>query len=541
MSAGPAQVWFIGDGAAVPAGATPETVGAKAFNLMRMDALGLPVPPAFVLGTDLCRECLAHGGKAPAGFKELLEANVRRLENATGRSFGGRRRPLLVSVRSGAPVSMPGMLDTVLDVGLNDAALHGLLRATGNPRLAWDTRRRLAESFGTVVRGHPASAYEALAARHLDPRLCPTVRTLDALALRELAGETLALAARLPGGGLPEDPMRQLAAAVLAVFRSWNSPRAVEYRRHGGLDEESGTAVTVQAMVFGNGGARSGSGVGFTRDPSTGEDRLYVDFLFNAQGEDVVAGRHALTDGDRLAVLLPEVHERLLGVRSRLEAEFRDMQDFEFTVEDDELWLLQTRSAKRTPWAALQVAVDLERQGLVTPAEALARLQELDVNAIERARLQAAPGGAAIAEATSAGMGVAVGEIALDAERAVAVAGCGRPVVLVREDVATDDFGGLAAAEGILTARGGRTSHAAVVARQLGKACLVGCHALQVDLSRRRCRIAGREFGEGETLSLDGEQGRVFAGPVEVVRERPDAALAAVARWREQAQAGRAP
>jgi pyruvate,orthophosphate dikinase len=529
---GHAPVFFVGGGHSEPQGIAPEVVGNKAWHLMRMDALGLPVPPAFVLPTSVCRDVLARDGRATDDFLDLLATHLRWLENTTGRIFGGSRRPLLVSVRSGAPVSMPGMLETVLNVGLNDTSVGGLIRMTGDPRLAWDSYRRLVEGYATVVRGERPDAWAELTGRHLDPPLFPTLRDLDAAALRELTREALGLLERHRAGGFPQDPIQQLADSVLAVFRSWRSPKAIEYRRIHGLDDGIGTAAIVQVMVFGNAGGTSGSGVGFTRDPATGQDELYLDFLFNAQGEDVVAGRQAVTDTARLALLLPDVVTRLRRLKEALEAELRDAQDFEFTVQNGELFLLQTRRAARTPWAALQIATDLVDEGLIDPATALERLAGIDLDALVRVRLASDPGREALASCTPASIGVAVGPIALDSRRAQAAAAAGRPGILVRHDIATEDVAGMAAAAGVLTARGGRTSHAAVVARQLGVVCLVGCTALSIDLERRRCRIGDRELREGDELSLDGDAGRVFAGRLAVERERPRAALERVARWR---------
>ncbi len=527
----PGAVYFIGGGRADTRGVTPAVVGGKACNLVRLESLGLTVPPAFVLDTALCRGYLERGAAAADDLRELLDANMRRLENLTGRSFGGRRRPLLVSVRSGAALSMPGMLDTVLNVGLNDTTVHGLVRMTGNPRLAWDSYRRLLEDFSTTVRGEDGAVLARLAARHLETPLFTTLRDVDALTLRTLCRDSLELLGHHRGGGFPQDPMRQLVEAVLAVVRSWRAPKAVEYRRLNGIDDDAGTAVTVQAMVYGNGGGRSGAGVGFTRDPASGRNALYFDFLFNAQGEDVVAGRHALTDSTRLERVLPEVRARLDRVKDLLEAEFRDVQDFEFTVQDGELFLLQTRAAKRTPWAALQIAVDLVDEGLIDTHTALERLAGIDLDALERVRL-ADTGGTALATCTAAGIGVASGPIAFDTEQARALAETGRAAILVREDIATDDIAGMAVAAGVLTARGGRTSHAAVVARQLGRVSLVGCESLAIDASHRRCRIGTLVLEEGDELTLDGDTGRVFAGRAAVLHERPQAALERVARWR---------
>ncbi len=525
-------VYFIGNGQSDSQDLSPAEVGAKAYNLMRMDAAGLPVPPAFVLGTDFCRAFFADPEHLLEQLPELLAANMRRLENACSGSFGGRRRPLLVSVRSGAPVSMPGMMESILNVGLNDATVHGLIRQSGNPRLGWDSYRRLVESYANVVHGLSPAGFEHLAREFVDPDLFPDVSDLDAPALRQLTADCLQHMREESGHAFPQDPMDQLCAAVAAVFRSWRSPKAEEYRRLNGIDGDIGTAVTVQVMVFGNAGGTSGSGVGFTRDPATGKDELYIDFLFNAQGEDVVAGRRPVTDTLRLPGVMPEVHARLVAMKPLLEAEFGDMQDFEFTVEDGELYMLQTRTAKRTPWAALHVAVDLVEQGLIEPAVALARLAYLDADSLQRVSVVAESGAAALARAIPASIGVAVGEIALDEARARAVAEAGRPVILVREAIATEDIGALAVAEGILTATGGRTSHAAVVARQMGKVCLVGCDELRIDLDARCCEIGGRALREGETLSLDGNGGAVHAGRLEVRRNSPTRALERVAAWR---------
>lgn len=350
--------------------------------------------------------------------------------------------------------------------------------------------------------------------------------------MRELARASVALARALAGQPIPVDPAAQLEAAILAVMRSWTSPRAREYRRLTGVPDETGTAVVVQMMVFGNGGGLSGSGVGFTRDPSTGADELYVDFLFNAQGDDVVSGRHAVSGVSRLAQSLPEVHEELLAAKRRLETSLGDMQDFEFTVEDGRLYFLQTRAGKRTPWAALQIAVDLVRAGVSTPSEALERLRPYDLPTITRVRLGAETEPTRLATAVGAGLGVASGAVVFDAERARARAADG-PVILVRPDIATDDVAGIAAASGVLTAAGGRTSHAAVVARHLGKVCVVGCRALTVDEARRRAVLGNTTLVEGDRITLDGESGGVYAGVVEVTIERPEEALAEVARWQQ--------
>ena len=515
------------------AGRDAHSMGSKAYNLARMAEVGLPVPEAVVLGTSLSQEYLVTGA-LPDGFRQRLAAWLGPVEQASGLRFGSERRPLLLAVRSGAPVSMPGMLDTILDVGLNDATARGLMRLTGNPRLVWDSYWRLVRSFGETVLGCPHEPFDDLVARHLADAGREHLREIDAQGLARLAHEGVALVAREAGQPFPQDPIDQLEMAIEAVLNSVGSERAATYSRLHGLPPDLGTGVLLQRMVFGNAGGVSGAGVGFTRDPATGANHLYFDFLFDAQGEDVVAGRHRVPDQDELARVAPAVLAEVGEVRRALEAEFRDAQEFEFTVEDGRLFVLQTRTAKRTPLAALQIAVDQAREGLIDPATALERISELDLDHIRVSRLEGARDDALLSTATSAGIGVACGEIALDAERAQRVAGAGQPVVLVREDVSTADVSGVAVSEGLLTAAGGRTSHAAVVARELGKVCLVGCPALVVDLERRSCTIGGHTLLEGTSITLDGNAGRVYAGTLEVLEEVPTAQLAEVAAWREQ-------
>ncbi len=528
------RVYLIGAGAALAAGASPEEMGFKAYNLARMANIGMPVPAAFVLSTGFCQDYYAAKGELPAGFRDLLRGNLRELERVSGLSFGGERRPLLVSVRSGAAVSMPGMLDTVLNVGLNDTTVAGLVRMTGNPRLAWDSYRRLIQSFAEVVHGAKPDAFEAARARALEAARLAEPGELDFIALRELATEYLEIYRELTGDSFPQAPLDQLAAAAEAVFRSWSGKKALEYRRIHHLRGAAGTAVCVQTMVYGNSGGTSGAGVAFTRDPATGENVLYMDFLFNAQGDDVVSGRHEVGDRAQIGALLPEVTQQIETMRQRLEAEFGDLQEFEFTVQNGQLFMLQTRSGKRTPLAALRIAVEMVAQGLLEPAAALQRLEGCRLRAIQTEAIRAKDGQAPLAGAIPAGGGVAVGEIALDSDMARRRAAAGKTVILVREDTSTDDVAGIASAAGMLTARGGRTAHAAVVARQMGKVCLVGCRELAIDLARRSCSIGGKQLREGQVISLDGGAGGVYAGAVDIVRAKPERELAAVASWRGQ-------
>ena len=536
---GERRVYLIGAGAALAAGAAPEEMGFKAYNLARMAAIGMPVPAAFVLSTAFCRRYYATKGALPEGFRDLLRANLRELERLSGLSFGGERRPLLVSVRSGAAVSMPGMLDTVLNVGLNDASVAGLVRMTGNPRLAWDSYRRLIQSFAEVVHGAKAEPFELALRRHLKATGLDNARELDFMSLRELAADSLEIYRELTGASFPQSPMDQLAAATEAVFRSWSGSKAIEYRRLHRLSAAAGTAVCVQTMVYGNSGGTSGSGVSFTRDPATGENVLYMDFLFNAQGDDVVSGRHQLGERVQIGALLPEVMLQIETARKRLEAEFRDLQEFEFTVQNGQLFMLQTRTGKRTPLAALRIAVDLVEEGMLDPATALERLQGCRLEAIQTESIRAKDGQAPLARAISAGVGVAVGEIALDSQAARRRAAGGKVVILVREDMSTEDVIGISSSAGILTARGGRTAHAAVVARQMGKVCLVGCRELTVDLAKRSCNIGGKVLREGQVISLDGG-GAIYAGAVDILRAKPQRYLATVASWRAPATVKRA-
>jgi pyruvate,orthophosphate dikinase len=510
--------------------------GNKAWNLMLMAQAGLPVPPAFVLPTSWCRPTQGELGQQgqpaqPPLLRQTLASGIAALETATGLGFGASRQPLLVSVRSGGAVSMPGMMETVLDVGLNTETVEGLIRMTGNPRLAWDSFRRLVQGYAEVVANLPTAPFDALVTTALTQAEADNERELDH---RELRALTLAMLERyhtLTGEAFPADPHEQLVAAAEAVFRSWDAPKAASYRRMNDISDDAGTAVTVQTMVFGNAGGYSGAGVGFTRNPATGQRELYFDFQFNGQGEDVVAGRHKLRDNDRLRLVLPVVWARLNDICRALEALFGDAQDFEFTVQSGTLHLLQARRAKRTDWAALAIAVDMVNEGVLTPAQGLARLDGIDLNSIVRTSF-AAPLPATLAVAQVASMGVASGAIALDSDAVKSLSGQGAPAILVRRDTVTSDIEGMAVAAGILTASGGRTSHAAVVARQLGKVCLVACPGLEIDVVHRQCRIGGMRLKEGDFLSLDGNTGAVHAGRLTPVSERPDGALAAVAGWR---------
>jgi pyruvate, orthophosphate dikinase len=517
----------------------PSSVGSKAANLIRLAEAGLPVPPGFVLSTAVCAD-YHRRHKLDPEVAELIENGMARLERDTGRQFGASRRPLLVAVRSGAPVSMPGMLDTILDVGLCDVSLPGLLTASGEPAFVWDSYRRLVQSYAEVVEGCRPGPFRVEVDAALAKSAVPEVSELDVASLRELVSRLQVVYHSLTGRPFPQDPHEQLFGAVEAVLRSWNSERAVEYRRLEGLSGLPGTAVTVQAMVFGNRGLRSGSGVAFTRDPATGRNEMYLDFVPNVQGEDVVAGREPVAESGALLAAIPGVVRQLESVRRALEELFTDAQDFEFTIEDGRLWLLQTRTAKRTALAALQIACDQVDEGLIDPAVALERLDGYDLDQIRVSHLECDLETEPAGSATPASTGVASGVVALDLDTAVRLAGQTQPVILVREHATTSDIAALAVCRGVLTATGSRTSHAAVVARQLGVVCLVNCADLSIDPTARRLRIGNHHFQEQDPITLDGSSGLIYPGLLRVTEDRPSDLLERVRAWQTDAvDAGR--
>lgn len=509
-----------------------ERVGSKALNLMVMASHGLPVPPGFVLSTELCRAYLGKGRAALEGIGTVLSEELVRLGELTGRRFGDAKKPLLVSVRSGAAVSMPGMMETVLNVGLSEPAVQGLVRLTGNPRLALDCRRRLIQQYAEVVHGAPGKPFEDLIAERLARDRVASPHELDTEALAAIVQASLQRFEIETGEPFPDDPAQQLQATVEAVLKSWSSARAQTYRRLEGIDDTLGTAVLVQAMVFGNAGPTSGSGVGFTRNPSDGSNAVYIDYLPNAQGEDVVSGRRNALGTTDLEARAPDVMTELLRHKDVLERVFADAQDFEFTVEEGRLYMLQTRSAKRTPLAALRIARDLVVEKLISPKDALARLAALDLDAIEISEIDTTGAPPPLARAIPASVGIVSGVAAFDPARLEQLASRGRPLILLREFAETVDIEAVNAAAALITARGARTSHAAVVARQLGKVCLVGCDTLQADPSGRHCRFGSEVVQEGETLTVDGVSGAIYRGALPIRRRKPDELLAELGAWR---------
>jgi len=485
---------------------SPETMGSKGFNLHRMTQAGLNVPVALVIGT--------HYTHAPQDcFLPVFSVGLHALEESTGLLFGDERNPLILSVRSGAPVSMPGMLETLLNIGLNDHTLPGLVRQTGNPRMVWDAYRRLVASYGEVVQGLPAALFETEIERVTQGQ---DERLLDFSQLRQLTRSFLALYETHAGRAFPQDAREQLSGAIGAVFASWNADKAVAYRRIHQIDHGMGTAVILQRMVFGNTGGHSGAGVGFTRDPSTGENRLWVDFLANAQGEDVVSGRRNAHGHATLAAVAPDAWQQLQASAQALEQHFKDMQDFEFTVQDGVLHLLQTRAGKRTPLATVRIALDLLDEGLIDSTEALRRTESIHEDALGTVRMVASDDTDStptpLALANPACSGVVSGAVALDAQAVERLVQRGVPAILVRQDAETSDIAAMQGTQGLLTQRGARTSHAAVVARQMGKTCLVGCTALHINEAARTLHLGTQTLNENDMITLDGNDGAIYAG-----------------------------
>ena len=511
-----------------------DLLGGKGVGLAEMTAIGLPVPAGFTVTTEACREYLQNRGELPGGLREEIETHVARLEEATGKRFGDTSDPLLVSVRSGAAVSMPGMMDTILNLGLNDAAVEGLARATGNERFAFDAYRRLIQMYGEVVEGVEAQRFESELSALKERRGVSQDVELEAGDLRELAARFLELYRESAERDFPQDAGDQLERAVRAVFDSWNTPRAQVYRRANGIPDDLGTAVNVVQMVFGNMGERSGTGVAFTRDPATGEPGMWGEFLVNAQGEDVVAGIRTPEPIAAMKERFPEPYERLADTMARLEEHYREMQDIEFTVEDGALYLLQTRTGKRTAAAAVRIAVDMVSEELLTRDEAVVRIDPGQLDQLLHPMIDPAAEYDVAARGLNASPGAATGAIVLDADRAEEQGKAGERVILVRAETTPDDIHGLIEAEGILTAHGGMTSHAAVVARGMGKPCVAGCEALAIDLGARRIRLGEQELAEGDVLTIDGGTGEVIAGEVALVAPQIDENFETLLGWADE-------
>jgi len=494
-----------------------DLLGGKGANLAEMTNLGLPVPPGFTITTDACRAYLASGS-LPAGLQDEVSEHLARLEAKMGKRLGDPDDPLLVSVRSGAKFSMPGMMDTVLDVGLNDRSVVGLTKQAGDERFAWDSYRRLVQMFGKTVMGVKGELFEHALSELKEAKGAKTDLDLTAADFQELVGTYRQIVKDETGKEFPTEPREQLDMAILAVFHSWNSERARIYRRQERIPEDLGTAVNVVAMVFGNIGLDSGTGVAFTRDPASGSRGIYGDYLQNAQGEDVVAGIRNTLQLQELEQIDPQAYQELLGIMDKLERHYHDLMDIEFTIERGKLWMLQCRVGKRTAAAAFRIAAQLVDEGVIGLDEALGRVSGAGLAELMFPRFDESHGGKRLTRGMGASPGAAVGKAVFDSATAAEWAARGEAVVLVRPETNPDDLPGMVAAKGILTSRGGRTSHAAVVARGMGKTCVVAAHELNVDVKARQFTTPdGTVVREGEVVSIDGKSGAVYLGEVPVV------------------------
>jgi pyruvate, orthophosphate dikinase len=511
-----------------------DLLGGKGANLAEMTTIGLPVPDGFTITTKACLDYLGAGGEWPAGLRDEVAEHLASLESRVGKRLGDPSDPLLVSVRSGAPVSMPGMMDTILNLGLNDQSVEGLARQSGDERFALDSYRRFVQMFGDVVMGVDGHLFEdALDRAKLDRGVREDV-DLDAGDLRRLVATFREIYRSDTGEDFPQDPSEQLGRAVEAVFKSWRTPRAVTYRHHEGIADDLGTAVNVVQMVFGNMGPTSATGVAFTRNPSTGERELYGEFLVNAQGEDVVAGIRTPRPLAELENVIPEAFTGLRDTMGRLESHYREMQDVEFTIEQGTLYILQTRSGKRTAQAAVRVARDLVGEGVVDRETAIARIDPAQLDQLLHPGIDPNADYDVLATGLNASPGAAVGKAVFDADTAESRGRAGEPVILVRFETTPDDIHGVIQAQAVVTAHGGMTSHAAVVARGMGKPCVCGVEALQIDPDARRFTVNGATISEGDEISVDGGRGLVIRGAVKLIPPQINEDFRAITGWADE-------
>ncbi len=509
-------VYSFGGGAAEGTAGMKDVLGGKGANLAEMTNLGVSVPPGFTIATSVCNEFLRNG-KEPEGLKEEVDAHLERLEKTAGKTFGDAKNPLLVSVRSGAKQSMPGMMETILNLGLNDVTVQGLAKQSGNPRFAFDSFRRFIQMYGDVVLGVPFSSFEHLLQSKRMTQGVAIDSELTEDSLRNLVEEYKQLVRANTGRDFPSEPREQLWGAIRAVWKSWMLKKAVDYRRVNRIPDDVGTAVNVVSMVFGNLGEDSGTGVAFTRNPSTGERKFYGEFLVNAQGEDVVAGIRTPLSITEMEHRLPEAYKELLRIQDRLEKHFKEMQDLEFTVERGTLYLLQTRAGKRTAAAAVRIAIEMVSEGLLDTKTAVQRVQPDQLNQLLHPVIDSGVRASPMCAGLPASPGAASGMAVFDPDVAELRSAKGQSVILVRDETTPEDFHGIVAARAVLTARGGMTSHAAVVARGMGKCAVVGCKDIHVDLQARQFTVGDRVIKEGDWITLDGATGRVYAGDLPTV------------------------
>src|SRR4051794_11690954 len=521
---GTQYVYFFGAGKAEGNGKMKDELGGKGAGLAEMTNAGLPVPPGFTIQTEACREYM-RSGKTSADVNKQTDAALAQLEKLQGQQLGKGDNPLLVSVRSGAKFSMPGMMDTILNLGLNDQSVESLAKRSNNPRFAYDSYRRLIQMFGSVVLEIPKHEFEEIFDGKKKQKKAKLDTDLDAKALKEVIAEYKKVVKKHTGRDFPQEPHEQLVMARDAVFRSWQNDRAKHSRRINNIDDMLGTAVNVQAMVYGNLGETSGTGVGFTRNPAIGTKEFYGEFLINAQGEDVVSGVRTPVHISQLEKIMPDVYRQLHEISTRLEKHYRDMQDFEFTIQDRKLYMLQTRNGKRTGLAAVRVALQMVEEGLITKEEAIFRVEPNQLYDFLVPRLdEKGQKIDVLAKGLPASPGAAVGQIVFTADEAVEVAGHGAkvPVILVRAETTPEDIHGMEVAKGILTSRGGMTSHAAVVTRGMGKCCVAGAGDIDVDEKAQEMRVKGQVFRAGDWISLDGTTGRVIKGKLNTVPATPN-------------------
>ncbi len=524
-------VYFFGAGKADGNGKMRDLLGGKGAGLANMTNLKIPVPAGFTITTEACNAYFENGKKHPPGMWEQVQANLKKMEKTMGMTFGDAKNPLLVSVRSGSKFSMPGMMDTILNLGLNDRTLSGLVKKTGNERFALDTYRRLITMFGTTVMGIDRQVFEKAleAAKEKKGAQLDTDLTVDDL--RALVERFQAIYKRETGKEFPKDPLQQLKLAINAVFSSWFSERAVTYRKLNRIPHDLGTACNVQAMVFGNMGENSGTGVGFTRNPSTGEKRFFAEYLANAQGEDVVAGIRTPLHIEELKKRLPAVYKELEGIYQKLERHYKDLLDIEFTVQDGKLYMLQTRVGKRTAAASLKIAIDMVKEKLIDRKTAVLRIDPEQIEKLMHPSFDSKASVEVIGKGLPASPGAAVGKVAFSAEDAETRAARGEKVILVRTETSPEDIGGMDAAQGILTARGGMTSHAAVVARGMGKCCVAGCSGLQIDEKNKTMSLASHDLGEDDFITLNGTTGEVILGEVPLVAPDLSGDFDTIMKW----------
>jgi len=524
-------IYFFAQGKADGRADMKELLGGKGANLAEMTNLGIPVPLGFTISTVACKYYYHNGEKWPQGLEEELKQAMRRLEEVTGKKFGDEENPLLVSVRSGAAISMPGMMDTILNLGLNDETVQGLIKKTDNPRFGYDAYRRFVQMFGNVVLGIEHSEFEQLLEKKKKEKGVELDTELSAQDLKQLVSEFKKLIKEKTGKDFPEEAWEQLKMAVNAVFASWNNKRAITYREIHKIPHDLGTAVNVQTMVFGNMGDNSGTGVAFTRNPSTGEKQFYGEFLINAQGEDVVAGIRTPEPIERLEKQMPQIYKQLCEIFEKLEKHYRDMQDVEFTIEEGTLYLLQTRTGKRTALAAVNIAVDMVNEGLISEQEAIMRIKPEQLDQLLHPMIDPNEKVQVIAKGLPASPGAAVGKVVFSSDEAIERAENGEDVILVRAETSPEDIGGMAKAQGILTARGGMTSHAAVVGRGMGKCCVVGCNDISINEEEGYFTVGDLKINKGDMITLNGTTGEVILGPAKLIKPQVAGKFKTLMEW----------